>query len=190
MIDPKLNLLPTPEDDVESFFLVLVYAVVRSLAWSDRMLRIKRADGLHLDVVRSRKEQLLKFIAEHWGAATVEEIYRSRACGSFLETLLSDGPAGFGSVGEWFLTGGQILVSDALLDAVLEECLPKFSNLAYMKRPRNRLGPRDPTIVEKPFWTYGQLLTHEELIKMLKGAIAGMEDGLEVEYIQEQEVVV
>ena len=121
---------------------------------------------------------------------SVEEIYRSRACGSFLETLLTGGPAGFGSVGEWFLTGGQILVSDALLDAVLSECLPKFSNLAYLKRPRNRLGPPDPTIIEKPFWTYGQLITHEELIKMLKGAIAGMEDGLEVEYTQEQEVAV
>ena len=93
-------------------------------------------------------------------------------------------------MGEWFLTGGQILISDVLLDAVLSECLPKFSNLAYMKRPRNRLGPRDPTIVEKPFWTYGQLLTHDVLSKMLKRAIAGMEAGLEVEYIQEQEVAV
>ncbi|KAM5542823.1 hypothetical protein V8D89_003487, partial [Ganoderma adspersum] len=126
VLDPSSDLKPTPGDDVESFFLVLIYAVIRSLA-------------LRLDVVESRKKELLDFFEEHWGAKTVQEIYKSRAHGSFLQTLLSDGLVGNGTVGRWFLTGGQVLISDALLNHVITNCFKKFSNLNSLIRPRNRL---------------------------------------------------
>ena len=177
VINPDLKLEPTAEDDVESFFLVLVYAVIRSLACSDRMLHIKRAKGLDETTVRFRKQQLLEFFEQHWGQKTVDEIYRSRASGSFLTDLLNDSPTlAAGTVGTWFLGGGQFLVSDPLVNSILSKCSKKFDYTASMTRKRDRLGdilsPKSENKPRHSFLTAEQLFTYDELIELLKEAIA------------------
>lgn len=190
VLNPGLELEPTPGDDVESFFLVLIYAVIRSLACSERMRYAKcHDDELDLDanIIQSRKNQLIGFFEQHWGAKSVEEIYQSRTQGSFFQVLLTDGAAGAGSVGEWFLPGGQMLISDALVNKVLIQCIDKFSNQKTQKRFRHRLGPG---VTEKPDqWTEDQLFTYDELIKMFQDVLADMNSDLEVEYTKEQEQV-
>nr|VWP01834.1 Cytochrome P450 monooxygenase CYP52X1 [Ganoderma boninense] len=64
VLDPSSNIQPTPGDDVESFFLVLVYAIISSLACSDRMLYVKSRDKdnqLDFEIIRWRRQQLLDF---------------------------------------------------------------------------------------------------------------------------------
>ncbi len=133
-IDPALNLAPTPEDDVESLFLVLIYAVTRALACSDRMERLyslSRHGGLPAEEIQHRKEQLLAFFEQHWGeAASVQDLHQSRFEGTFfIELIRSDPWRTAGKVGRWFAAPGEPgLVSRCLLKGVLHRCVRKFGD--------------------------------------------------------------
>ncbi|KAM5543146.1 hypothetical protein V8D89_003020 [Ganoderma adspersum] len=130
LLEPELSLAPTPEDDVESLFIVLVYAMTRALACSDRMERLcTRRNRVPDEEIQTRKQQLLAFLEQHWGvSASVHELHRSRRGGAFvMEILESDPMHGAGDVGRWFAAHGQPkLVSAHLLKGILYRSVCKF----------------------------------------------------------------
>lgn len=186
LLGPELNFTPTPEDDVESLFIVLVYAVTRALACSDRMERLygRRRNRVPDEEVQARKEQLLAFLELHWGgSASVHELHRTRLKGAFvMEIIESDPLHGAGYVGRWFAAHGQPkLVSVHLLKGILYRSVCKFVYLEQFDTDSSISDESESSSAEdtkatlRAKFAEKKLFTHDEVIKWFEKAIARLE---------------
>ncbi|PIL34051.1 hypothetical protein GSI_03760 [Ganoderma sinense ZZ0214-1] len=189
LLEPEHKLAPIPEDDVESLFLVLVYAVTRALACSDRMERIySRSNSVPDEEIQERKHQLGAFFEQHWGWGTTDlrDLSTSRFDGRFFVELIQSDPyhAVIRKVARWFavtVPGEPALVSPHVVKGILYQFVRKFIDAEMFDVGLDYSDPDEDednlkAAVLPPLGLTGRkLFTHDEVIEVFKNAIARLE---------------